>query len=397
MPVAHRRHVIQPGRLALQRRHEVQRVDERFVPAVPAPVLGHHLAPMHDRDAIDVCLDRHLRESRRVRHAVSVGLEHRSLVLVHQGRSFDAGVKGAGGKLQCRRLFQLEVHADGWRLMRDGAIPLGHAEGQQLPVQVRQIIGLGDWRAGPALQREHRSLHIALLLPLGRHAEQRVKPVMRRQGGIRRIERPLPATQDLDRHRLGIVPPDLPRHGGEELKRPAHPLQDRFDPLAGQRDQKRAIAVGPHPTEHIDRPPAIGEVHLHLPEVELHPPARGMVQTHECLAAGLTQRGDVSPDRVITPLIAMLGFEPLVDALGVMPLLLRGRFILTQNLPDDRHERTELGITHRLGPRIGQWLAGLRPDRATDRFLAMTQPLCDRANRFTGRVRFTNLKIIQHR
>ena len=30
--------MIQPRRFAFQRRHEVQRVDERFVPGVPAPV-----------------------------------------------------------------------------------------------------------------------------------------------------------------------------------------------------------------------------------------------------------------------------------------------------------------------------------------------------------------------
>lgn len=280
--------------------------------------------------------------------------------------------------------------------MGDGASPLGHAEGQQLPVQVRQVIGPGHRGAGPPLQREHRSLHIALLLPFGRHAEQRVEPVVRRQGRIRRVQGSIPAAKNLDRHRPGIVPPDLPRHGPEELERPAHSLQDRFGPLAGQREQKRAIAVRPHPTEHVGRPPAIGKVHLHLSEVKLHPPARRMVQTHERLTVRLSQRGDVPPHRVITPLVPMLGFQPLVNAFGMMALLLRSRFILPQNLPDDRHERAELGIAHRLGPPIGQRLAGLRPDRTTDRLVAMTQAGSNRTNRFTRRVRFTNLKIIQH-
>ncbi len=184
LPVTHGRRVIKPRRLAFQHRHEVQRVDERFVSAVPTSVLGDDPAPMHDGHAVDVRLDRHLRERRGVRHAVTVGLEHRRLVLVHQAGPLDARVEEVGGKRQRVRLVRLEVRANRRRLMRHRAITLIAAELHQLPVQVRQVIRPGHRRTSPPLQREHRTLHVALLLSLGRHAEQRVEPIVRSQGRI---------------------------------------------------------------------------------------------------------------------------------------------------------------------------------------------------------------------
>jgi hypothetical protein len=208
--------------------------------------------------------------------------------------------------------------------MPNRAIAFTHAERQELAVQIRQILGPGHRRAGPAFQREYRTLHVAFFLPSGRHAEQRVEPVVRRQRRVGRVQSAVPPTQNLNRQCLGIIPPDFTRHTAKELERTAHPLQDRFRTLAGQRDQERAIAVCPHATEHVRRSPAIGIIHLHLAKVELHPSARRMVQTHECLATGLTQRGDIAPDRVITTGVAVLGLQPLVNALGMVTLLARG-------------------------------------------------------------------------
>jgi hypothetical protein len=105
VPIPHRRHMVQPRRLAFQRRHKVQRVNEGFVPAVPAPMFGHDLAAMHDLHAVDVSLDRHLRKGRSVRHAVTVSLEDRRLILIHQAGSLDAGVEAVRGDRQRRRLF----------------------------------------------------------------------------------------------------------------------------------------------------------------------------------------------------------------------------------------------------------------------------------------------------
>jgi hypothetical protein len=117
----------------------VQRVDERFMPAVPAQVLSDDLALMHDRQAIDVRLHRHLRKRTGVRHAVSIRLEHHRLVLVHQAGSLDAGVKSMRWQRQHMRLLRLEVLPDCQRLMRNDPMTLGQAEGQQLPIQIRQV------------------------------------------------------------------------------------------------------------------------------------------------------------------------------------------------------------------------------------------------------------------
>ena len=170
--------MVQPRRLAFQRRHKVQRGNERFVPAVSAPMFGHDLAAVHDLHAVDVSLDRHLRKGRSVRHAITVSLEYRRLVFVHQAGSLDAGVEAVRGDWQRLRLLQLEVRADSRRLMPNRAIAFAHAERQELAVQIRQIPGPGYRRAGPAFQREHRTLHVAFFLPSGRHAEQRVEPVV---------------------------------------------------------------------------------------------------------------------------------------------------------------------------------------------------------------------------
>jgi transposase len=219
-----------------------------------------------------------------MRHAVAVGLEHHRLILIHQARPLDAGIEPVVGQRQRRCLLQLEVRPDRQRLMRDNAVSLSHAERQELPVQVRHVIRPGHWRAGAALQRKHRPLHVALFLALGGHAEERIEPVMRRQRCIRRIQGTIPAAKNRDRHGLGIVPPHFARHMLEELKRRLHPLQDGFGPLRGQCDEEGAIAERPDSAEHIDRPAALGEVDLHLAKVKLHPPARNVIDPHEGLA-----------------------------------------------------------------------------------------------------------------
>jgi hypothetical protein len=141
VPVPHRRHVIQPCRLALQRRHEVQGIEDRCMAPMAAAVFGHDLPAVDDRHPIDVRLDRHRRECRRPRHAIAVGLEHHRLALVHQAGAFDAGVQAMRRQRQRVRLFQLKVLPDRQRLARHDPVPLGQAECQELAVQVLQVPG----------------------------------------------------------------------------------------------------------------------------------------------------------------------------------------------------------------------------------------------------------------
>ena len=122
-----------------------------------------------------------------------------------------------------------------------------------------------------------------------------------------------------------------------------------------------------------------------------------MVEAHERLTRPLPQRRDVTPDRVVAPGVPVLGLQPLVNTRGVVTLLPRCRFVVTQNLIDHRDERTQLRITDRSAPRVRQRLTRPRTDRPTHRLLTMTQPPSNRTHRFARRVSLPNLKIIQHR
>jgi hypothetical protein len=90
--------VVQRRRPALQSAEVMLRVEDLLVLAVAARVRGQDLAAQHDRDAVDVALDRHRLEGGGARRAVAVVVEAGHLVLIDLGRLADARVEGEVGQ-----------------------------------------------------------------------------------------------------------------------------------------------------------------------------------------------------------------------------------------------------------------------------------------------------------
>ena len=75
---------------------------------------------------------------------------------------------------------------------------------------------------------------------------------------------------------LGIVPPDFPGNGPEELEGRDHPFEDRLGALEGQGQDERGVRVGPGRDQERHEPAAVGEVDVDVAEVGLEAMAREM-------------------------------------------------------------------------------------------------------------------------
>jgi hypothetical protein len=92
--------------------------------------------------------------------------------------------------------------------------------------------------------------------------------------GAAGVEVPFPAAEDQRGDRLGIVPPDLAGHGGEELQGADHAVEDGLGPLGGQGDHEGKVGVGPDGHQNGDEAAAVGEVDVDVSEVGLEAVAR---------------------------------------------------------------------------------------------------------------------------
>lgn len=118
--------------------------------------------------------------------------------------------------------------ADGLRLAGLDAIPVAQATRAQVRVQLGQVAHPRHWRGPIALQVTHPAFDVRLLLGLAHHAEARLEGVVTDQGLITVVELPLPTDEQMRHDRLGIVPPQLPRHTAEESERLDQAVQDRL-------------------------------------------------------------------------------------------------------------------------------------------------------------------------
>ena len=83
---------------------------------------------------------------------------------------------------------------------------------------------------------------------------------------------------------LGVVPPDLPGHGAEELEGGDHAFEDGLGALERQGQDEGGVGVGPGGDEERDEASAVGEVDVDVAEVGLEAAAREMAQGDEGLA-----------------------------------------------------------------------------------------------------------------
>jgi hypothetical protein len=118
------------------------------------------------------------------------------------------------------------------------------------------------------------------------------------------------------------------------------------------------VRQGEH--EHRRRHRLAGHHHLRLPEVDLRLPRR-LGQGDEHLLLRPLPLGHRRPHDGAAAGVPVLVAEALVDPLGRVPLLLRGRAVGLQDVVDDGQERVQLGPATRL-PQAERGRLGLPQD-----------------------------------
>ncbi len=286
LPVAEDRCMVQRPGLAVQRREVVRRLQHHRRLADATPVRVDGLAVRHDHDPVDGALDADRPEGVLPGHAVAVAVKGNGLIFVHVDRGADhAGVEPVRRQGRRRGAVLGQAVADnerpGERL--DDPLTFGLTALAEHRIEFREV-GNARHRGGePALHGLDGPLGIGLLVAPRRHAEPRGEGVVAGQRRVAGVELALATPEDHRGDRPGVVPPDLPGHGVEELEGGDHPLEDRLGPLEGQRQDERGVGVGPGGHEAGDEPAAVGEIDVDMAEVGLEPLAREMAQGDEGL------------------------------------------------------------------------------------------------------------------
>jgi hypothetical protein len=177
--------------------------------------------------------------------------------------------------------------ADALLLTGLNTLAVTQAACQQVSIQLRHVADPRHRRGPIALQVTNASLDVPLLLRPAHQTEQGRERIVTDQGLITLVQSPLTANEQLRRHRLGIVPPQLVGHAAKKGEGFDQTVQDGLGTLARQGQGEGAIGVCPGRHQDRDETPTIGEVDPDVPEVALQPLAgivvegdKGLVLTH---------------------------------------------------------------------------------------------------------------------
>ena len=305
----------------------VKRLEHRGAPLVMPRMGRDDPTTGNGHNAIHVTLDRHRLEGIGLRNAVSVPVENDELVLVHGHRGMlDAGVEGPFGKSSGHGEFLGEPvpnpERSGHRL--HGPCLLGQAEPAENTVQLVEVGDPGDRGGEAALDRLDRALGVGFLVAVGRQAIAGIEGVVARQRGVARMGFAQAPREDELGDGLGVVPPDLPGNGGEEVEGGHHAGQDGFGAFGGQREDEGVVGVGPDGDEEGDLTSALGEVDLNVSEIGFEPMSRRMGQGDEGFTAPLAMRSDVASDLAVAASVSVFIAQAAKHLLGGVPLLGRG-------------------------------------------------------------------------
>ena len=179
------------------------------------------------------------------RVAVGVAVETHRLVLVDLTGLPNAGVERAARTRRRREPLALEASAHRLGVGAAGAFALGKAATQQVGVEFGEVGGARHGRRPTPLQVIDAILDARLLIALGRQTELRTQGVVAGQSRVARMQRSFSAPKEMDRHRLGVVPPQLARHAAEEGERLGQAVQDRLGPLGRHSQGERGVGVSP--------------------------------------------------------------------------------------------------------------------------------------------------------
>jgi hypothetical protein len=218
-----------------------------------------------------------------------------------------------------------------------------------MSIQPSQVADPRHRRGPVALQVADTTLDVPLLLRPAHQTEQGRERIVTDQGLITLVQPPLAAHEQLRRHRLGIVPPQLMGHAAEKAEGFDQAMQDGLGPLAGQGQGEGAIGVSPGRHQDRDQTPAVGEINVNVTEVALQPLAGIVVQRDEGLAFAHALGQEVEPDPLIRAAIAVFVAEAAKDFGGGMALF---AWRLLIGLPDGVDEGLEGIEDRRQGPSL---------------------------------------------
>ena len=205
-------------------------------------------------------------------------------------------------------------------------------------VELGQVLDLGHGRGPVALQVANTAFDVRLLLRLANHAETRLESVVTDQGLIAVVELPLPADEQMRHHRLGIVPPQLPRHATEERERLDQAMQDGLGAFGRQGNRERTIGIGPGREQHGNEPAAVGEIDVDVAEVGFEPLSGIVVERDERLPLRPSLGQEVLAHALVAAgIVVFVAQTP--ENLGDRVPLLAGRVLISaQDLVNHRLE-----------------------------------------------------------
>lgn len=327
------------------------RIENLFARAVRPCVPCNCHALGNDLDRIDIALDRHRRKRKPPRHAVTVAIERDRLILVCLRFLVDTCIEAMLRQREGCLAIPLEAAADRFALTARRAIAIGFAAPQKIGVQLVEVFGHRNRRCPASLQVLHAVLHARLLVTTSRHAKQRLEVVVAGKRGVAVVQLPPTSLEDLRRHRLGVVPPDFPRHAPEKLEGGLHPVQNRFGPLCRQGHHERAIRIRPRQQQDGNLSPAIGKVDVDVAEIHFDPLAWIVRKWNERLTPVATVLGHVTPHLVVAAGVAL--FDQTTKNLHRrMTLLPRLMLVGLENLLDPRLEPAQLRRFGRFPARV---------------------------------------------
>jgi hypothetical protein len=329
--------MVQRRRPSLQGLQVMPRIEHLLVLAVTARMRRDHLTALHDLDLLDIGFDRDHLEGGAARHAIPVGIVAHHLVLVRLGRLQHAGIEDVCRQGQGLLTLARKALADGLGPFGLDAVAVTHTAGAQVGIQGGQVADLGHRRGPVTLQMAHPALDVSLLLRPAHQTEQRREGIVADQRLIALMELARAAREQVGRHRLGIVPPQLVRHAAEEAEGLDQALQDGLGTFARQRQREGAVGVGPGGHQHRNELPALGEINVDVAKVTFQPLTGIMVQGDKGLAAP-SAREQVLPDPFVGAGKAVLVAKTAKDFCRGVTLLARRLFIVLDDGVDERLE-----------------------------------------------------------
>ncbi len=355
-PAAKHVGMVQTGRFSAQNGQEMPRIENLFARAVRPQVPRNGHALRDDLDRIDVALDRHRGKRKPSRHAVTVAVQRDRLILVRLRFLVDTRIEAMLRQRKSRLAISLEAAPDRFALTACRATAIVFAAPQEIGVQFAEVFGLGDRRCPASLKILHAVLHARLLVAASWHAKQRLEVVVAGKRGVAIVQLPPTPFEDLRRHRLGVVPPDFPRHATEELEGGLHPVQNRFGPLGRQGHHERAIGIRPCQQQHGNLSATVGKVDVDVAEIDFDPLARIVRKRNERLTPAAAILRHVTPYLIVAARVALFG-QTTKDLHRRMTLFRRLVLVAFENLINPRLEPAQLRrfgrSSARVRPRLG--------------------------------------------